>query len=648
MLLRALRVRDLDPIESLCFSVGLSLAIIMFSGLFANTVYPLLGVSEPISTIPLVITFTALVVVLSSIVYIRDKDSTSSPYELSLSPSLLFLTLLPFFGIVGANLVDRFESNLLLMFSLPIAGLIPVLIAFDIIKERLYPIAIFTTSLFLLYHTSLISPHIWGWDINLEYHFSNRVLTNAYWDSSLYGSINGMPAIVILAPTYATLCNIDLVWVFKVVYPFLFSFVPLAMYSIFEKMIDKKASTIACFLLMFSSSFYFAMLQLARQQIAELFLALIILSILSKSLKGNHKFLFLATFGISLIMSHYGTAYLFMFILIAYFVLLTALSQISRFYRQSQPLSSENSALRLPFIATYIVVTLLWYMYTAGSHPFQTLVYSAHIILKEFINPYLSDAFHFAIRRTVSLLHDVTKILYHITQFLIVLGILDLLRGRIKNIRGEYFLLSIVFFGIWIISAILPYYGFDFTRVYHITLIVLSPFCVIGAFTAARFLSSLTKKELNITASQALKLVSILFCAFLLFNSGWVYELAKDNPSSFVLSEVDYPVFNEQEIAGAKWLHEFKGDGKIYADDYRWLLFIGFEGYPYTWYGDYRSQHSELYIFLGTFNVKNGTILEVHEVGPRISVKEYVEVSKIIEQNKIYDSGAQIFLRTEE
>ncbi|MBS7635670.1 DUF2206 domain-containing protein, partial [Candidatus Bathyarchaeota archaeon] len=169
------------------------------------------------------------------------------------------------------------------------------------------------------------------------------------------------------------------------------------------------------------------MLQLARQQIAELFLVLMLLAVVTEGLKGIYKSLFLVIFGISLVMSHYGTAYLFMLILIAYFAaLLIARSQIFRFYRQSSFINLNSSTLRLPFIALYVATTLAWYMYIAGSHPFITLIHSARIIFEEFINPYYSDAFQLIIRGAVSPLHNVTKMLYHVTQLLTVIGILDL------------------------------------------------------------------------------------------------------------------------------------------------------------------------------------------------------------------------------
>ncbi|MEM2507352.1 MAG: DUF2206 domain-containing protein [Nitrososphaeria archaeon] len=655
LVLRALKIHNLDPIENLCYSVGLSLAVIMFSGLFANMVYPLLGMPKPISTIPLMITLTLLVSVLCLIDYIRDRNFVNKKVlEIKLSPPSLFLCLIPFLGIIGTYFVNYYSNNILLIFLLFLVGLIPILAACNIIEERLYPLTTFIASTSLLYHTSLISKHVWGWDIQLEYYFSKLTLANGWWDPSIYGAINGMPAIVLLAPSYATLCSIDLVWVFKIIYPVLFSFVPMAMYSLFERMISKKASVLACFLFMFTAPFYFTMLQLARQQIAELFLVLMLLAVATEGLKEIYKSLFLIIFGVSLVMSHYGTAYLFMFILIAYF----AISRItrsqmfsSRFYGQNMLRDLNRSTLRSPFIAMYAASTLAWYMYVAGSHPFETFVHSVQIIFEEFVNPFQSDAFQLLIRGTVSPLHDVTKILYHITQFLTAIGILDLLfmRRKTEKIKGEYSLLSIIFFSIWVASAIFPYYGFDFTRVYHITLIVLSPFCIVGGLALTEFSGVLLRKKLNITSSQALKIISVFLCVFLLFNSGWVYELTKDNPASIALSNIDSPVFNEQEVAGARWLHASKGEGKIYADDYRWLLLIGFEGYPYTWYSYYKSQSSIiLYVFMGDFNIRSGTVLETYKVGPCISVRDYVEISTVLEGlSKIYDSGnAQIFLKT--
>ncbi|MFH8120366.1 MAG: DUF2206 domain-containing protein, partial [Candidatus Aenigmatarchaeota archaeon] len=123
-----------------------------------------------------------------------------------------------------------------------------------------------------------------------------------------------------------------------------------------------------------------------------------------------------------------------------------------------------------------------------------------------------------------------------------------------------------------------------------------------------------------------------------------------DHPTSISLSKekVDYPYFSNAEITSAKWLSIFKEENaKIYADDHRWLLIIGFEGYPYTWYCD--DYNSTDLVFLGDFNMRNGVVLKKHEIGPRISLIKYEEIVEIVQKlNKIYISGKAEILKTVE
>jgi uncharacterized membrane protein len=656
LILRVLRLHRLGSVEALLYAVGLSVATLMFIGLFMNTVYPLIGISTSISLEPLIISISVFVSALCVLSYLRDR-SFAEPSHINLkdafSPSILFLCLLPFIAVLGTHLANFHQSNILLMVLILVIGALPVLVTVGAFKERLYPFVVFIIAVSLLYHTSLISSHLWGWDIQLEYYFSKLVLANGYWDSSLYGSINGMLAIVMPAPTYSIVCNLDVVWVFKIVYPTLFSFVPLAMYRLFQKQTSAKISFLSCCFFMFIAIFYSTMLQMARQQIAELFLALMLLLVVDEGLKKSCRSILLILFGVSMVVSHYGTAYLFMFILFANCLLLFLVDVIQPFLEKlhlREPLRFYcESALGLVFTIMFAVVTLTWYMYIAGSSPFETLVHSAQIIFTEFVNPLQSDSFRIILRQTASPLHDVTKVLHYITQFFIVLGLADLvfMRKCTTKFNKEYSLLSAILSGIWVASVIIPYYGFDFTRVYHITLIALSPYFVIGGIVLIETSKQHSKRMAKIGIPQPIKVLSVFLFVFLLFNAGWVYEVAKDNPSSIALSNIDYPVFKEREIAGARWIHLFKADTHIYADDFRWLLLIGFEGYPYTWYNNYKSQSSSLYMFMGNFNVKNGVVLEMHEVGPRVFLREYVEISEVLRcSSKIYDSGgAQIFLK---
>src|SRR3972149_12308968 len=94
IILRILKLHNLGNIETLVYTVGLSLSNLMFTGLFMNTINPFFGISNPLSIIPLMITISAGVLILCVICYIRDKDFSEPKYIETidvLSPPALFL-----------------------------------------------------------------------------------------------------------------------------------------------------------------------------------------------------------------------------------------------------------------------------------------------------------------------------------------------------------------------------------------------------------------------------------------------------------------------------------------------------------------------------------------------------------------------------
>jgi uncharacterized membrane protein len=134
IILRILKLHKLGDIETLLYTVGLSIATLMFTGLFMNTVYPLFGISGPISITPLIITISVVVLVLCVISYIRDKDFADPRYidvKDVLSPPALFLCSIPFLSIFGTYLVNFHHNNIILMFLIVLIALIAILIAFD-------------------------------------------------------------------------------------------------------------------------------------------------------------------------------------------------------------------------------------------------------------------------------------------------------------------------------------------------------------------------------------------------------------------------------------------------------------------------------------------------------------------------------------
>lgn len=582
LILRILRLRNLSSAELLLYSVGLSLALVMFLGLFANSVFPLIGVSRPISTFPVTAAMTVAVLILCVLAYRRDK-SFSTPTQFNwqelLSPPALFLILLPLLSVLGTQMVNLYDSNVLLLTLVAIVALVPVIVTFtNFIPQRLYPLAVLTIALALLFHVTLISNYLIGSDVHGEYRFANAVLTNAVWDTSLPSSYNAMASIVVLAPVYSIVCGMELTWVFKLIYPLLFSLVPLAIYQAYNWQLGSKIAFLATFFFMSVSAFYAHIPTLARTEIATLFLALTSLLIVRKTMLPLPRSALLLVFTASIAISHYTVSYILMGFLVMVLLILLVKGKSSA----KSPRQVDNKTITVNLVAFYVVFSLLWYIWQAGGSIFADLVkiteHVATCFLTEFLNPELSEAF-LTITTPLPPLHEVTKYLHLFTQFLIGVGILELLlQWRQKKLDNEFSIFSLVNFGCLVAAIVVPYlaYSVQTTRLYHMTLIFLAPFCITGAIAIQRFLF----RRGRATAAAPFMVMSIVLAAFLLFNTGFIYEVARDHPNSVSLSQQSIRQYGdakskvgfygyytpEEEVFSARWLSGHAAqDIKVYA-----------------------------------------------------------------------------------
>ncbi|MEM2144624.1 MAG: hypothetical protein QW279_04635, partial [Candidatus Jordarchaeaceae archaeon] len=232
--------------------------------------------------------------------------------KISLIKQTLFLATLPLLSLFGTQLLSPYYMNILISFMVILLSLLPVLIAFDKISEQLYPFAIMSMAIALLYSTSLNSPYLRGTDIHQEYYFANLVLTNSNWNSTVPHTYNSMLSVVMVAPILTIVTGMPLIWVFKIFYPLLFSLVPVILFQIFKRQTAARSAFFAVFFLVSVFSFYTEMVGLARQQIGEIFLVIIVLlMILKPVICGLKKSLLLMIFGTLLVMSHYALACIF-------------------------------------------------------------------------------------------------------------------------------------------------------------------------------------------------------------------------------------------------------------------------------------------------------------------------------------------------
>ncbi len=653
LLLRIIRVHDLGRIETILYSVGLSIGFLMFLGLLMNILYPIIGVDKPISSLPMLSTISAAVIALCSVAYARDKTFSNAPIldtkEFSLWASI-GLCMLPLLSVFGTYVMNFQNNNAILITLLVVISLVSVLAVFHRFPRNLYPLVIFVVALSLLYHNSLISTYLTGWDIQSEYYFSSLVKANSFWTSSLPSDVNAMLSIVILAPVFSVVSNLSIVWVFKIIYPLLFSLVPLGLYYVFRKYTDERIAFLSCFFFVSVFTFYNEMPALARQEIAELFQVLLMLLLIDRNMKLFKKAVLGIVFAFSLVVSHYGLSYIFMFSLIVVWLVLL----LRRRQQSVKGIVNSNA-----FVLLYCIFVFVWYVYISSASSFTHIVAIGNRIISsisEFANPTTTQGLNIITKTATSPLYDVTKILYLTAEFFIAVGLLAVLLRRTKiRFEREYVMFSLVNFALLIGGITVPNLASSIgsSRLFQVALIFLAPFCIIGGKflwdTLTNMFGRFQKPKIDF-----LKISSIFVAIFLLFSSGLIYEIARDRPSSISLSNsvTDFPRFNAEEVTAAEWL---KDRGSIiipaYSDVYRGLLLQGMRESTYYFRGSEQepvqivSIPDTAYFFLGNRNVIDQKIAVSSSAIYVVDLQNLTFCQRLLSSNGIYDNGeSNVFL----
>ncbi|MDO9045583.1 MAG: DUF2206 domain-containing protein [Methanobacteriaceae archaeon] len=640
-ILRIFKIHNISTVDSILYAIGLSIASIMFLGLFINSLYPILGINNPFSLIFLVITLTIFMTVLSCLAYYSDKKFENINYKLynfHISPFLLFLSIIPFIAVIGAYLfnLNLFSQNIpKLILILIICAVFLISIFKKNIKEETYPYILFICSISLLLSASLFTNYLWGWDIQIESYLSNLVITNSFWDFSIAHDYNAMISVTTLAPILSILNGIGIIWIFKIVYPLIFAFVPVALYQMLKKQTESKIALLASFFFITSNVFFLEILQIARQQIAELFLILILLSLLDNKLKGRNKTILVIVFSLSLVVSHYALSYLYM-LLLTIIILLSFTSTFIQFKFNLKNRFKSSDINIINYSLLVIVFALSWYIFVSSSSIFENIVNIVNqisgSIFSDFLDPSSVQGLGMITQQTVTPLRTIFKIMNYGNIAFTILGALLILKyNKFSKIYNGFIVGSLA---LLIFSVTIPNFSSSLNtqRVYQLTLIFLAPCFVIGGIY---FISYLKKFKINITKESTYKLVVCYITLFFLLSSGFIYEVSNDQPSLLTLNKkIDGPYFNSEEISAATWLTKYKNNRSAYADLFRYNLLssmnlIGRQRPINQTFNDSLTD----YFYLGTLNINERNLVE------RETLKNQNYYQMIIEnKNEIYDN----------
>ena len=623
LILRALQVNRLGSVETVLYSVGLSIASVMLLGLGVNQVGSFLAIPT-LSTMVLLLIMNAAVFVLCAIVFFLGSDiGTIHFFDLSLAS--LSTACFPVLSIVGTILANATGRNEILLLMIGVTALFFLL---NTAKAKAkMPLALFMIGLALLLQTSLVSNNIVGYDIHLGYHVFSITQNTGVWNSitnetdPLVPRTNQMLSVTILPTVYSELLGLDEALVLKVVFVFLFALMPVGLFQLYRKYVESRIAFAAAFLTFASLTFMAEMPGLPTQMIGELFLVLLLIVLFSSELSHAKKTIFLTVFAFGMIVSHYGISYIFILLLLLAWLFLA--------------LRKKQTNLHLPHIMLFFSITCLWYVYTSRSASFDTFVQLGQSIYSSFwtdlINP--QSRANTALvgvglgGSAVSVGHWMGRIFHYATQVFIVLGVILVASNRIQHrFDKEYVFLSSCMLVFLVAPLVAPSFGLmNMTRTYHIALLFLAPFCILGGVS---FFSFLIKRFSARKGSfVALFLISVVVCSLFLFETGFVYEITKDVSYSVPLSmyRMDktliygYEYLSKQlDVAGALWLRSsiaMTNHTSIYGD------IVSIIKSPLTSYAAFPLDHmlplsnvttfagTSSYVYLRAYNVANGVVI---------------------------------------
>lgn len=684
IILRILRLQKLGVIETLLYTIGLSVVFSMLLGLFVNTIYPHFGILRPLSILPLIITMTIVISLLSIWAYKRGKDFLLD-YQLNfksvLSPPCLLVVLLPLLSALGAKILDNYGNNSVAM-SLPV--IISVVILLSVIfrnklPKEYYPIAVFSISLAILLSRTLACPYTMGkCDIHQEMYFFNLTLEHGYWNGgNPYHPVSQMMSITIFPTICSAVAGIQPELLAKLISPLLWALLLVGLYQIYATHIKEiggsGAFLAACFIM--AQAFFYLNGEVIRVVYARFFIVLLLFLILSKRSDFNTRILVII-FACGLVLSHYSNCYMFLIILCVFWLVNSGMDRYKR-----TAIKGQMNLISVNFIILFVVLTFFWYMFTAGGASFNSAIgFGDHVVssLADFFS--FEERSHFVemaigARQPSLLIGVIRRDITWCTLFFLIIGflssIVQFLRGKFD--RG-YSLLAITFMVLLAINIIAPFasVGLGVRRVYVLSLYLLAPFFIIGGYTV---LSVITRLMAHISKFHTapthhfpdwkLPLISLILISLFLCEIGFAYQIG-GAPEASHLSlnadcmdhDIDYSY--SQDVAAVRWFTTKCDSSSICAD---WWAGGGtplLASYgslfsylnPHCSWNFYRESGMKIpksdYFYLCHLNVVKGKTICRNETAGRLEYVNFQDTALaqdvLPNRNKIYDNrGAEVF-----
>ena len=347
--------------------VALSCVFVLLGGLFANSVVPLLGNSQPLGFFPVLTIFDSLLICMIAFNFLfRKKQISLSGISLEIFRGLkhhLPLILFPIVAVMGAVVLNNGGKN---YFTLAlVAGIAIFVIAIFTIRrevsESFLQSSLYFIGLALLLMTSMRSWHIAGYDIHQEFQVFQFTKNDLFWTMThLQDAYNACLSITILPTIISQFVHLADEYIYKLLYQAIFAILPVIIYQLVRYFSNRKTAFLSAFFIITQVWFFSGMPTLNRQEFGMMFFSLLLLVLFSKTIQKKTKNILLVFYGLAMVVSHYSTTYIAIMLFFLAFLINSGLIIFFNFKKDVSAKTHPARRISEPFIAMLILFVFVW------------------------------------------------------------------------------------------------------------------------------------------------------------------------------------------------------------------------------------------------------------------------------------------------
>ncbi|WP_135305887.1 DUF2206 domain-containing protein [Haloarcula amylovorans] len=565
LVLRLAKVTRVRFSKLLLLAVGVSITILVLVALGTNYLFTALGSDHPLAIVPWV--HAGVLFGLSGAVLLSDSaQEPSSCFPPAFSRRMLlsgvFLTVLPFVAISAAYARNVADDSVPMFVFIALVAVVVLLVAVRVVPSGLHPFAIWAVAVAVLLQMTLITSHIWGWDVHFEYATAHTILADGHWDPGFGSPTNSLLSVTFLAAVAAEVTGLELVWIFKLLFPVLASLLPVAVYHLASvEFADDWVAALSPYALIFYYG-YFKNIP-GKQVFSQLFLVLLLLTAFDRSFGGKRGRALSVAFAGMFLVSHYGFSLLFVLFLGAVVV------SVRLAVRLGVVDPPEEYLVRPTLVQLLAVGWVAWYLFTADGTNFERVVRIGRAMVTNFGDISGRSGVGYATKTFRSSVWLGYQALSAILVGCVGLGVLRtgyaISFSEDTETDPEYVLLA-TFLCAFLVSGLLLSYGLGFDRILLLVLATLAPFTVTGFRTLLLGVTLVPRKLLAAAHSgpavfpsrqTSLRLFAVFLAVLFVFSSGGAFTFTGADEPSYSINldeEAGWPVYDSSEVAATRWL----------------------------------------------------------------------------------------------